>query len=294
MKKYENISLWRALSCVGVLLYHIFLQASRNEFSFGKYGVLFFFLITGFLAFSSKDIYENTKLYWVKRSIRIIPMYAAILLVWMILFSVEEKSVCKGWKIFTEDFVGGTWTMWVTMVFYVVAPLLVRIVNSYARAVVMLFAFCMPRYIYMVTRLKCLDKTMQYLCFCVGGGLIYCAFKEEKERMTVFLLSLTIICLKLSGLRDDYFFYFFVFMIIFIATRYMQIRGEIFRKCINLIDRYSYNIYLIHPIVLYLLRDYKWYITIPGGISGTFVLAWMSYKSIDEKMGIRLKRKTGL
>lgn len=168
MKRYENISILRALSCIGVLLVHTF--SGMRVFGFGIYGVLFFFIITGFLTFTSEDVYENIPLYWRKRAVRIMPMYSLILLIWLILFSVEGGSLQKGWDLLTADFVGGTWTVWVTIVFYVMAPLLVRVMRCYSGAAVLFLLFCIPRYIFISYRLDCLDNTMQYLCFCVGGG----------------------------------------------------------------------------------------------------------------------------
>lgn len=283
MKRYENISIWRAVSCLGVLMFHIFLQAYGNIFSFGKYGVLFFFIITGFLACASDDIYENVWVYYRKRIKRIMPMYLTVLLAWLILFSVEERSLQKGWEMLTADFVGGTWTVWVTIVFYILAPLFVRVVNTYARAVVVLLIFFVPRFLYILYRFKFLDKTWQYMCFCVGGGLMYYTFKAEKERLTIFMLSVLIILMKLSGFEDDYFFYFLIFMILFVTSRYIQIKSRIVGKLIKTIDKYSYHIFLVHPIVLYLLRGFNWYIEIIFGVIGSCALAWIGYRWIDRK-----------
>lgn len=291
MKRYDNISIWRAVSCMGVLMAHTFSHAQVrilpkriNIISLGIYGVLFFFIITGFLAYASRDIRENIRVYYLKRIKRIMPMYLTVLLVWLILFSLEERSLEKGWEMLTADFVGGTWTVWVTIVFYILAPLFVRVVNTYVRAVAALLLFCVPRFLFMAYRFKCLDNTWQYMCFCVGGGVMYYAFKEEKERVTVFLLSMLVILMKLSGIKDDYFFYFLVFMIIFMASRYVQLKDGLVAKSIKMIDKYSYHIFLAHPIILFILDDYNWYIQVIFGVIGSFGLAWLAYNGIDRKL----------
>lgn len=112
---------------------------------------------------------------------------------------------------------------------------------------------------------------------------MYYTFKAEKERLTIFIISILIILMKLSGFEDDYLFYFLIFMILFVASRYIQIKGRILGKLIKTIDKYSYHIFLVHPIVLYLLRDFNWFIEIIFGVIGSFALAWIGYRWIDRK-----------
>ncbi len=152
-EKSENIMIWRSLSCIGVLIYHIFLQC-KMDFSFGKYGVLFFFIITGYLAFVSTDVHENRGRYWKKRVVRIMPMYASILLLWMVIFAVQERSIQKSWELLTIDFVGGTWTIWVTIVFYLLAPLLAKVIGSYRKGIIFFLFFCSLRFAYSIYRVQ--------------------------------------------------------------------------------------------------------------------------------------------
>ena len=150
------------------------------------------------------------------------------------------------------------------------------------------FMFCIPRCVFIFCRLWVLDKTWQYLCFCMGGVLIYFTFKEKKENLTIFLLSVTIILFRLSGITDEYFYFFFVFMIIFISSGSVKIKGTLLRFMIGMIDKYSYNIYLVHPLVLFCLRDCPGYIQIFAGLCGTALWGWLSYKFIDEMIGKKL------
>lgn len=59
----------------------------------------------------------------------------------------------------------------------------------------------------------------------MGGVLIYFTFREAKMNQTLFLLGIMITLFKLSGIRDDYFFFFLVFMIMFLSSNYVRIGG---------------------------------------------------------------------
>lgn len=294
MERCENISIWRVLACTGVFLYHIcYLVFDGNQgkvLSFGKYGVLFFFIITGFLAFSSEDIRENIWIYWKKRAIRILPMYLLIQLIWLLLFSISENSLLRGWKLLTTDFVGGTWTIWVTVVFYFIAPFLTKAVNSCLKAWIMFLLLCIPRYIFIMCRFDFLDRTWQYLCFCMQGVVIYYTLKEEKERLSLFLLAGIIILLQLSGSTDNYFFYSIVFMIMFISSKHVQINWKFVKRVVNIIDKYSYNIFLVHPVVFWFLSDCSIYVQILSGVLGTAVASYLSYQCVDLRLN-RILRK---
>lgn len=83
MKKY-NIVLIRALACIAVILYHM------NNMMFGIGGTTssllaiggiapyFFFVISGFLVSVKKDV-GDIKTYYVKRILRICPVYYLVI-----------------------------------------------------------------------------------------------------------------------------------------------------------------------------------------------------------------------
>lgn len=285
MRQYENISMWRTIACLGVLFYHIFYKIYDGQqnawLTFGKYGVLFFFIITGFLAFESKDIRNNIWVYWKKRIVRIVPLYVVVQVLWLIIFSVEQKDICKGWDLLTVDFVGGTWTIWVTIVFYFLAPFLAKIVNSCLKAWIVFFLLFIPRYLFIMYRFECLDNTWQYLCFCMQGVLIYYIWMEEKERISLFLLAVMLIGLKLIGSTDDYFAYSIIFMIMFISSKGFCIKYKNVKQIINSVDKYSYNIFLLHPIVLRLILPKSILMVVVLGVIGTVIASIISYYCID-------------
>lgn len=296
MKKYENISMWRTIACLGVLFFHIFHEIYAGQLNawltFGKYGVLFFFIITGFLAFASVDVRENIWNYWKKRIIRIFPLCVVVQVLWLLIFSVEEKSLCKGWELLTADFVGGTWTIWVIAVFYFSAPFLVRLVNSYLKAWIAFMLLYIPRYLFIMYQLNCLDRTWQYLCFFMQGALIYYVFKESREQISLFLFACMLVGLKLSGSTDEYFIYSIMFMIMFVSTREVCFKHKVIRRVIFIVDKYSYNIFFMHPIVLRLIPKNSVLIFGILAILLTGIVSVVSYYCIDYPCkAVLLKRK---
>lgn len=295
MKQYENISIWRTTACVGVLLYHIFHKIYNGQqnawMTFGKYGVLFFFMITGFLAFASLDIRGNIWLYWKKRMIRILPLYLIVQFLWLIIFSAENSSFQLGWRLLTKDFAGGTWTVWVTMVFYFFAPFFAKFINTWLRAGIAFLISFIPRYLFTMFGFSVLDNTWQYLCFCMQGVLIYYIFKENKEKISVLFLACILIGLQLTGSTDDYFIYSVIFMIIFICTKDISVRNKVTEKIVAAIDKYSYAVFLFHPVVFRIVPDQPVFLFILCGITGTFVLSIVGYYWIDKPLKKVLLKK---
>lgn len=295
MRYYENISIWRALACVGVLFYHImhkiFNGQLNNWFMFGRYGVLFFFIITGFLAFSSNDIRAHVGKYWIKRAVRILPLYITVQIIWFIVFAIEEKDLLKGFKLLISDFAGGTWTIWVTIVFYFLAPLLIKVIDSWWKAWIGFLLLCVPRYLFIMYGFACLDRTWQYLCFCMQGVLAYFIIKQKKEAISVFLLAGILVVLKLMGSMDDYFICSIIFMILFIASRDLCFKHSTTKTVIQTVDKYSYNIFLVHPIVLRFIPNNSAVEVMIVGVLLTAIASVISFYCVDYPWNGLLKRK---
>ena len=99
-----------------------------------------------------------------------------------------------------------------------------------------------------------------------------------------------IILLQLSGSTDDYFIFSIVFMIMFIVSRDIQVKWKLGKQVTDVIDKYSYNIFLVHPAVFWFLPDCPVYAQIFWGVFGTVAVSYLSYQCVDKKMG-RILRK---
>lgn len=84
-ERYDNIMFLRVIACVGVLLVHMgqrmeLTGSIRIVTDFGSSGVKLFFIISGFLAYSSYERYANIRSYWFSRILKILPAYYAVII----------------------------------------------------------------------------------------------------------------------------------------------------------------------------------------------------------------------
>lgn len=157
MKKYDNIQVLRVLSCLGIFITHLApcmgargLAASAANFCAS--GVYLFFLISGFLACSSKELgpgrgRRSVLSYYCKRLFRVLPLYYAVILYNMALHGLLLRDVPPdpgglSWLRYfflTNAFIPGpdnfwsnlsaTWTISLFCFFYLCAPLFVRLIG---------------------------------------------------------------------------------------------------------------------------------------------------------------------
>lgn len=260
MERYENLSVWRVVACAGVFISHLCARAGlrgsmRVVTDFGYYGVLFFFIITGYLACDSKIIRSSKIQYWKKRLVRILPLYLTVMLFFFIAYSISEKGMKNGWSLLTSsNNTGGTWTIHVFMLFYLLAPWLVKLVDTYYKSWLCVIFLYGLRFIIKTYGLQGLCQPVSFLCFCAEGILLWHCFHANESR-TVFIVSLLITVLLIQGTTDSYFLYSLTFMLFFISRRKLHIQNEALRRMIVFIDKYTYAIYMMQGIVFYLLID---------------------------------------
>lgn len=261
IKKYENIVLWRVIACLGVFITHLGtrmnLEGSMRVITdFGEYGVLFFFIITGFLACDSKLIVDDKISYWKKRIIRILPLYLAVMFFYFVAFSFSEKSIVRGWEMLTEgNNVGGTWSVYVFLLFYLLIPYLFKLFNTYGKVWFLFLGLYLIRYVFRTYALGGQWQTMTSFCFCIEGMIIWYSYKEQKEDKTIFLVVLIIGLHLIQGASDNHFLYSLLFILLFMSTKAMHIENTVIKRILGGLDRYSYDIYLVQGIMFYLFID---------------------------------------
>ena len=150
MKKLENIQLLRALACIGVFVTHLAPRMGAQGLTakianFGASGVYLFFLISGYLVCMQKDIGSGSsvrqiKNFYIKRLLRILPLYYAVVLVNIVLHTFLLQDVTPDpqklyWLRYffltnalipaPDNFwsnLSATWTISLFVVFYLTAP----------------------------------------------------------------------------------------------------------------------------------------------------------------------------
>lgn len=303
MRKYQYISFWRVIACIGVFIVHLGqrmqLEGSlRVVTDFGSNGVVIFFILTGFLALNSEEIYENKILYWKKRAVKILPLYVGILLFYFLIRLGQTHNLRNGIEFVMRENIGGTWTLHTFILFYLVIPFIVNIVNSYKRAWLLWFATFAMRCILIEFNCGSAFSPLRHLCFCAMGVVLFYAIKEEKEH-SMIEIALIILILWLRLFPDDSFLiYSMVFLVMIYFSKGISIKRRAIGKVIDLIDKYSYEVYLLQGVVCYLFIDGRQmnkilvFVNMTIGTIVTVVVAyWMIEKPckkifrVGEKMG---------
>ncbi len=269
--------LWRVFCCVGVFITHLALSVGVHgsfkvitDFG-GKIAVYFFFAISGYLAFSRYLPDESPVSYWKKRLLRIVPLYGILICYYFVAHTFFFKDVPTdpyrlGWLryiFFISDDVpaqdnfwrnlGMTWTICWFMLFYLLMPLLHRVINSLRRA--LLFCACA----YMVFFLKDMlfgewMSALKGLFFFSVGIAVYFAVKEHKENLLIFLFAWATFFFVIQGANNE-LTGIVLFGILLVATGDLKLKEGSFKKTVAAIDRYSFEIYLLQGVIF---NDIVW------------------------------------
>ena len=260
MGKYQYISFWRVVACVGVFLTHLGqrmqLEGSvRVVTDFGSNGVIIFFILTGFLALDSEVVRDNKILYWKRRAAKIMPLYIAIMFFYFFTQLVKSKDLRLAIQYIMADNVGGTWTLHTFILFYFIIPFIVNVVSSYKRACIFWLVTFSLRAVLMAFDWGSVLSPLRYLCFCAMGVILWYALKERKGHSMIFLaLSIaTLWLIQKSG--DHYLIYSMLFVVMIFSTQNLSVNHGMLTRMVDVLDKYSYEIYLLQGVVCYLFVD---------------------------------------
>lgn len=283
MKKLEHIQLLRALACVGVFITHLAPRMGAQGMTakitnFGASGVYLFFLISGYLVCMQKGIgsgssFKQIKSFYIKRLLRILPLYYAMVLVNIVLHTFllqdvtpdPQKLYWLRYFLLTNALIpapdnfwsnlSATWTISLFVVFYLTAPLWRRLIRGVKSAAAVYLAALAVRYLWAQTPLNAYMMCLYYLHFFLLGMFLW----EMKEHLTRRQATVLLAAggaavwgaVKLCGLEPDYFTtWSWVFALIVLWTQDLSLGCGTVKKTVSLTDRYSYSIYLVHALVI--------------------------------------------
>ena len=329
-QKDITIRLFRVIACIMVLLTHmravVPMNAIAKYINFGGFGVGVFFIISGYLAFNSSDLANGRVLnYYKKRALRILPLFYVVILIWGILRSFvfsdmpEDPSglywlnyillIFKSYpnSVIEWSNVGAVWTIASFIYFYLLMPLFYKYINSFIRALIAEILFIGINIAYYLFSIKWFEP-LSDLCIFGLGILIYFAKKESQESKFTFfgcfLLILWII--NLSDVKHMLFISIIMAIMILNSNVNSTTIGH-FKALgclLKNLDYYSFDIYLSHPIVLYLVSKFGLAsnnnlvraIVIIGGIMALSVILDKINSmacSIIEKLNVMNRRRFG-
>ncbi len=315
-----SLDLLRALACLMVLGLHIgqrFMLPGTigSFFEKGSTGVGFFFILSGYLGYSSlekefsrsKDSYAAVRIFYVKRAVHVLPLYYFVICFYFIFFTVrnrvpEDSSglywvryifFLNRWVPTDSEFwinLGATWSISVFVLFYILAPVIFMLVKRDYVAGILAIVF------YVALRLVGNKATpIMYMFFFFLGILVYLS---EKEGNTIWVISAECMLVLICVLTDNGN----SLVAPVIASMYLLAsRGNklvlseknLVYKVVTGISAVSYSIYLVH-ILVFTVLDELWR-TYDVGYLVMFVLATtlltiLSYYFVEKKLSGKLLR----
>lgn len=325
--RYDNIQLWRLVAVLSVVLTHIGQRMNATGHmatlvTLGESSVELFFVISGFLAiryFDSPAKPNRIKRYYLKRAIRLLPLFYFV----VIYFFITETFVFKdvpvdpsglGWARYLLPFfvnirsgdtfynfwtnIGMTWTISVFATFFLFMPLIARVVKNYRSAVVFVIAMWMLRVV-MTYRNVAYMHTLVYFVFFAMGILIWYAEKEEKENHFIAFVALMLganLLFEKTILELGYLEIATIcFSLLILATMNLQIKSSPIRTIMNTIDKYAYSIYLCQGItflgIIDKMNNPSKVVIILLAVFGTAGLSFAVYQLVEKPIQTWLLKK---
>ena len=147
-KRVVNLDLFRAIAIIFVILFHTTQMFANNQFSadyysWGKFGVEFFFILSGFLVgglFYKQVEKVDLIRFWLLRFFRTYPPYiVALLLSYFAVFQTRNEHFNIGFLIFIQNFYTSipyfkiSWSLCIEEHFYIAFPLFIIISEKFLK-----------------------------------------------------------------------------------------------------------------------------------------------------------------
>lgn len=275
MNKQQGIQILRIVACCAVFMVHVGQRLElhggiRYFTDLGAMGVYLFFVISGYLCFASFEknaVKVKLSQYYSRRLARILPVYYAVILYQFILHTyilgdVPPDEMHLGWLryIFCTSTVipaynnfwhnlNAVWTIPVFLFFYLLAPLLYKYIRSYNAALIgwvitYFISFYLNRY------LPGWFDPIKQLHFFLFGIVIYYIIKEKVGNQLVLFLVINLLFIVFFKGDGDVNVWTVIFGLLVIGSKDLVIKQEFLRRLIDIVDEYTYSIYLVHATVM--------------------------------------------
>ncbi len=319
-----SLDILRVLSCIMVFGVHLGQKVTIPGslgvfFSKGSTGVGFFFILSGYLAYVSLErlqskyvLFGKTMVaFWIKKLLRILPLYFIVILFYMIFFyaigSVPEDNTGLYWVrylLFANSFVtsenpfwtnlGAVWSISCFVFFYLICPICYKLFRKYWSALILVIgSYGLLKYI---DARNVYNLPLRWLFYFFLGCLVYVVYKEHKEVFTIGVMLMIVLFCILTD-KGTSIIAPLLASVFILATRNIKNNSKpgIIEKSINYISMISYSVYLIHVVIIEALD----YIGVLHGVTYAIVLivctsliSVASYYLIEKRLGNVLMKAT--
>jgi len=273
-KQMICLDILRIFACFSVVAVHVAIMFNipgriGRFMEAGSNGLGIFYILSGFLIFISL---ENRKVslgkWYIKRLLRILPIYYFVLVVYIIVYAGIVKSVPADpnriqWLSYflcintilpkNEVFwynIGALSSMSIFVWFYILAPFIRKIICNWKRALVFVgVAYILLR---VLQHTNYLQMFAAYYYFAVGIW-IYFAIKEGKQKETA-LISLCILVLLVLADGKGGMLYALIIGLIILSSYDISIENQLVCRIIDFVSKRTFAIYLAHATVMQLMH----------------------------------------
>jgi peptidoglycan/LPS O-acetylase OafA/YrhL len=293
-KRLEFLDCIRAIAALSVLAEHggyrflrHFAAFTHGLFSFGKFGVTCFFLVSGFVIPFSLENRPGLKRFWILRFFRLYPIYWFSLLAALVLYSCGLKEALMpeftahpaGYAIANLTMLQGImriphaiglyYTLTIEMVFYIVCTILVWknwLKRTYAICwAILIAAMVVSIGIPLILHRRVEMAGLFYVVTLAAGAALYRFHTGEVSRRAFALLMVFVGLFIWGGVWQNYsankkndLFEHYTFMAVALPwvaayILFIAMLARPYIKCpraLLWVGSISYSLYLLHPLVL--------------------------------------------
>lgn len=323
MKRFKNLSYFRVAACIAVVCTHLGqrIQLTGRPYEITHYmqhAVYLFFIISGFLAlYTYSGEHYRAWRYWVRRLARILPVYYAIIIYNIIVHTFIFRDMPPdesglGWLRYIfliNQYIPGddkwrnlsfTWTIGIFVLFYLLTPLLARLIKTYRAALAgLLLTYIAVVGLENVYAYFEIDREwftpLFYIIYFMFGVVACRAVQENKtDRAALLFAVLMLYFFAVSRFNSPYTLACLLTIMI-LSSMKLEFGSARVQKVFDVLDRYSYEIYLGHAVVIELIdviitpAELPAIVTVVAGIAGTAVVSLLLYYGVDRPVNRLIK-----
>jgi peptidoglycan/LPS O-acetylase OafA/YrhL len=298
---------------------------SKNFFDFGARGVQIFFVLSAFGLAKSYEVHsvQPIRSYYTRRLFRIYPVWIAAVLIHALIENktqvvFQNVTFAFGWLRGSQnnpEIVGGSWTLFVEVIFYILFPLIFPIVRHTKTLFILFVLLITLRIVWLKLAEEIfgiadrnsfigLHPFTNFYCFSLGL-LIYNQIKASRgNRMTFTPVIILLLAISIILEMDQILQVLLIGLLIYSFLEKTQIRSDSFftpaSKLIEYFGKYAFTIYLYHLLILkegssFLIKatekvpymELKFLVSMPIILVFLFTVGHLGYEYL-EKPSIRI------
>jgi peptidoglycan/LPS O-acetylase OafA/YrhL len=336
---------FRGIAALWVLVFHFDYYCTKGfEKPFfvkvlldnGYLGVTLFFVISSFSMGLSSDrhLEDSIKYFYIRRFFRIAPLYYLMLAIGIIFinglpsYAELALNVVFAFNFFERHYAGMVWAGWtigIEMPFYIVFPLLWKVVVKFKERGLFVITVLSVMVVFLSYQtFKDIDhgnfwlmSFFRFLLVFIMGLWVYSFYKRIKDNPKstlignfMFLFGFTLFFMMILGFyrpeyKNESYYSGLYFSLILLGTSISNSNKGLNNGLLKWLGKNSFSIYLLHPVMIYTVNrvhvyeflkyrtqslEIAFYGTMMINIVATCVLSELAWRLI-EKPGIDLGNK---